>query len=984
MWLKSTKEALVAWAVRRILSNNLHKQNIQYFMQRLPYTNNTEIELTKIGGNRFLDMIEKDANREEERQRRKKQKATRKWNKLLDKCEPTSEDHNTRMANIETTWHINNEDAFDCPSTNTEDDMMGLKLKIIENEQSYIQEFDVLCIQAKEVLRWRHAIPRFNRQCITKNLQKLKCNAHTIEEKVTSISHNDLQGLIQAMDDTLNDKFVSYLLVYCENIGELRGLFKQKMRKDFEFCRLLFSSYFQIERSLLPIHRISKLQSLLKEMLDFLRPISQPGDSSLFDQVVLLETKLSEILMKCHEVTHSILGTNYMNNILQALFPFNLKLPNTLQSPEMAQKMFKDGDQKVFPENGLMKSPDKGDLKTSSCDGSSTILLDKTDDTGYEGSEDDSTSKDQQCDKITRLSPAISMESMSSDSESSGILKAIDGLKLELRGVDDEGRRGGGMDRKGKEKGFVPGSRMFCRDVSGSNSRICFWEDSGAFADPRMLSEENPEHSRKNSGMFSGDESENSGACPRICSMEDSGRNLEDCYWDIPGTFADLRSANSWTDYGASSSVGFKEMIEMSDLSVSEAEISARCQPIGVELLRMLETTFGSRPMCKEEVKKGQEEEEEFETDPKTTTQFSDEGQRVGDFSIFYDLPSDTHSPKENRRRNLTDEEAAINEEESRTSGGGGGERVEGGGGGGVGNEREGRGEVRLEVGLVGKGAEGERERGGEGKRMKRVSEVLQRTLWEETEKVIQENVLETMTKADIALQESKFEILTSELSYLNSLNILVTVFIKSKELSSILSQSDEECLFKHIVRVKKASEMFLYDLAGQWEDDIFLSGIYREIQKHSRTTLKVYIDYCSNQVNLHRTLQRLLLEDEKFVEMTSELQQSSECFGNSLNSFLMLPMQRVTRLPLLLETIARRLPDDSDEKKECLITLDSLHELVHECNEAVRDAENESCIEDRYGHKKKLSLNSLEPLTPKASHRKWSLFNIREIKLNG
>ncbi|RZF48595.1 hypothetical protein LSTR_LSTR008555 [Laodelphax striatellus] len=1051
MFLRKLKEVLIVWAVKRILSGcNQEGCNKQWMLQLLPNTNNLEIELTKIGGKGFLAMIEKDADKIKERRR---QSTSRKWNKLLHRCEQASNASNNRIPNIETKWHIDMGDSVDdCPSNNTEHELMELKQAIIENEQSYIQELDVLHIQAKEVLRWHHAIPRFNRQCITKNLQKLKANASTIEEKVISVSHNDLQSLLEAMDDTFNDKFVSYLIIYCENIGELRALFKQKMRKDFQFCRLLFSSYFQIERSLLPIHRVSKLHSFLTEILDVLGHNSYQSNSTLYNQATLLEAKLSEIVTKCHEVTHSILGTNYMNNILQALFPFDLKLQESFQSPKVDRKHLKDGCHTVFKEQG-MQSHLANDLKVFTDEVLNTPSH-KTDvhNTGSSILQD-------QCDNLEihpRLNPATSTESIFNDSESSGILKAIEqsALKLQLKPEDDEED---GIEEK-EEAGIIARLQRRRRTISEREARCV-----QRFAEILREEEEESRHSDqtskkcrqriadilqvKGTELRTSDPSAESpksddlvddleatnhsdhecqcgvpesaqkfganGECShgmivwdgsRKSSNADVGKSTEISKCNVSGTTQNRGSSlyYSWNIHETveaqnlpqngetSSGIGayvtsaltqtletnpwkqcwedtdcfsrystprpylsrtdslnrIVEVIEMSEFPVSttiESTDDETSHPIGDELLRLMEASFGFKQRSEE--KEGEEEEEEeeeeekedYETDAPTTT-LSDEGHRVGDSSIFYDLPFDS-AKKDSKRESWKSEETVVIDEETNAKG---------------------------------------------GKRMKRVSEVLQRTLWEETERVIQENVLGNMTKADIAQQESKFEILTSELSYLNSLNILVTVFMNSKELSSILSKSDQESLFKHIIKVKKASELFLYDLAGQWEEDIFLSGIYCEIEKHSRTSLKVYVDYCSNQVNLHRTLQRLLLEDEKFVELTNFLQRSSECFGNSLNSFLMLPMQRVTRLPLLLETIERRLPADSDEKKECQLTLDSLHKLVHECNEAVRDAEDESCIEEKYGHKKKLSLNSLEPLTPKPSHRKWSLFNIREIKLNG
>ena len=56
--------------------------------------------------------------------------------------------------------------------------------------------------------------------------------------------------------------------------------------------------------------------------------------------------------------------------------------------------------------------------------------------------------------------------------------------------------------------------------------------------------------------------------------------------------------------------------------------------------------------------------------------------------------------------------------------------------------------------------------------------------------------------------------------------------------------------------------------------------------------------------------------------------------------SILMLPMQRITRLPLLTAAIISHLPHNSPELIPCKETLDVLNNLVKECNEATRHKE--------------------------------------------
>jgi neuronal guanine nucleotide exchange factor len=58
--------------------------------------------------------------------------------------------------------------------------------------------------------------------------------------------------------------------------------------------------------------------------------------------------------------------------------------------------------------------------------------------------------------------------------------------------------------------------------------------------------------------------------------------------------------------------------------------------------------------------------------------------------------------------------------------------------------------------------------------------------------------------------------------------------------------------------------------------------------------------------------------ENPKFVETLRDLESSPICQSLAMHSFLMLPMQRVTRLPLLVEAIYKGMGHSGKAEKEC------------------------------------------------------------------
>lgn len=70
------------------------------------------------------------------------------------------------------------------------------------------------------------------------------------------------------------------------------------------------------------------------------------------------------------------------------------------------------------------------------------------------------------------------------------------------------------------------------------------------------------------------------------------------------------------------------------------------------------------------------------------------------------------------------------------------------------------------------------------------------------------------------------------------------------------------------------------------------------------------------------------------------KIEAQEECRNLPMISFLILPMQRVTRLPLLMDTICQKTPKDSAKYEACKRALKEVSKLVRLCNEGARKME--------------------------------------------
>ena len=64
-------------------------------------------------------------------------------------------------------------------------------------------------------------------------------------------------------------------------------------------------------------------------------------------------------------------------------------------------------------------------------------------------------------------------------------------------------------------------------------------------------------------------------------------------------------------------------------------------------------------------------------------------------------------------------------------------------------------------------------------------------------------------------------------------------------------------------------------------------------------------------------------------METLKRLEASPVCQSLAMHSFLMLPMQRITRLPLLVDAIFHRLDSGTPEYERCRLTLATLNKVT-------------------------------------------------------
>ncbi|XP_029007892.1 rho guanine nucleotide exchange factor 19 isoform X2 [Betta splendens] len=209
--------------------------------------------------------------------------------------------------------------------------------------------------------------------------------------------------------------------------------------------------------------------------------------------------------------------------------------------------------------------------------------------------------------------------------------------------------------------------------------------------------------------------------------------------------------------------------------------------------------------------------------------------------------------------------------------------------------------------------------------------------LWQDLEEVKASGLLRGLTSRQIHLQECMFEVISSEASYLKSLEVAVNHFYASKALEQTLSHREHHILFSNIRRVMAASEKFFVDLEMHLGERVLMSQVGDIVLRHCPEFHALYVPYVTNMMYQEALLNQLLHQNRHFACLLKKLEHDPVCQRQSLKSFLVLPFQRVTRIKLLLENILKLTDQDSDARSSLEKAIRAVHEIVTDCDNKVR-----------------------------------------------
>ncbi|MEQ2273554.1 hypothetical protein XENORESO_005653 [Xenotaenia resolanae] len=134
-------------------------------------------------------------------------------------------------------------------------------------------------------------------------------------------------------------------------------------------------------------------------------------------------------------------------------------------------------------------------------------------------------------------------------------------------------------------------------------------------------------------------------------------------------------------------------------------------------------------------------------------------------------------------------------------------------------------------------------------------------TLWQDLEEVKASGLLNIVTPKEISLQESMFELIGSEVSYLKSLGVVVNHFCASKELKKTMSEMEHCTVFHNIRHVMEANSKFLLDLEVRLGESLIIFQVGDIVLQHCGNFQQHYVPYVSNMTYQETTVNQLMYQ---------------------------------------------------------------------------------------------------------------------------
>uniref|UniRef100_A0A6I8N6N9 Rho guanine nucleotide exchange factor 11 n=1 Tax=Ornithorhynchus anatinus TaxID=9258 RepID=A0A6I8N6N9_ORNAN len=231
---------------------------------------------------------------------------------------------------------------------------------------------------------------------------------------------------------------------------------------------------------------------------------------------------------------------------------------------------------------------------------------------------------------------------------------------------------------------------------------------------------------------------------------------------------------------------------------------------------------------------------------------------------------------------------------------------------------------------------------------------------WQHT---VGRDVVAGLSQREIERQEVINELFVTEASHLRTLRVLDIVFYQPMRRDNLLAPQELNCLFPNLPDIIDIHNSWCEAMKKLRESgpvvkevgDLMLTRFDGEGREELQEAAAQFCSQQSIALEIIRVKQR---KESRFQLFMQEAESLPQCRRLQLRDLIVAEMQRLTKYPLLLDSILKHTDDDVPEREKLGRARDQCREILRFVNEALKQAENRHRLE---GYQRRLDATSLE-----------------------
>ncbi|KAJ3129212.1 cytochrome c oxidase subunit 1 [Nowakowskiella sp. JEL0407] len=205
----------------------------------------------------------------------------------------------------------------------------------------------------------------------------------------------------------------------------------------------------------------------------------------------------------------------------------------------------------------------------------------------------------------------------------------------------------------------------------------------------------------------------------------------------------------------------------------------------------------------------------------------------------------------------------------------------------------------------------------------------------------VPDSVLSELSAKEKMRQTAMWELICTEKDYVRDLKIVVEHFMKPFIAKKLTTIKNIDALFSNIEQLLSINEHFLQLLEARRAKNPIIDGV-GDIFISMTEYFISYTQYCSNHSSSLNKMQQLASGNKQIRQYLDEIYKTDVTRGLNLASFLIKPVQRICKYPLLLKEIMKYTDENNEDYFELKGAAEKMHGVISIINEGARQADAE------------------------------------------